>query len=60
MNFDPNFISPIVQAACDVLIDQGFDGKVAMVINGDGTVTLHDYETYVDAVLAARGDEEDK
>ena len=52
---DPREIHPNVQAACDLLIENGFDDhKVAMIINDDGTVTLHDWDTYVDAVLAAR------
>jgi hypothetical protein len=52
--YDPDFIKPNVQAACDCLIENDFDGKVAMRINDDGTITLIDYDTYVDAVLSAR------
>jgi hypothetical protein len=45
--YDPEFIKPNVQAACDHLIANGFDGKVFMRINDDGTITLIDYATYI-------------
>jgi hypothetical protein len=58
--YDKRQILPNVQAACDLLIDNGFEHKVAMRINDDGTITLIDYDTYVDAVLAARGEDDDE
>lgn len=58
--YDPREIPPTVKAACDLLIEEGFEKRVAMIVNDDGTVTLHDWETYVDAVLAARGDEKEE
>lgn len=57
--YDPREIHPNVQAACDLLIENDFDGKVAMVINDDGSITLRDYDTYVEQVLAAREDDDD-
>ena len=57
--YDTREIKPNVQEACDLLIEHDFEYKVAMRINDDGTITLIDYDTYVDAVLAARGDDDD-
>jgi hypothetical protein len=45
--YDPEFIKPNVQAACDLLIANGFDQKVMMRINDDGTITLIDFDAYI-------------
>jgi hypothetical protein len=52
--YDPDFIKPSVQSACDHLIANGFEFKVFMRVNDDGTVTLIDYSTYVDSLLNSR------
>ncbi len=58
--YDPREILPTVQAACDHLIEEGFDETVFMRINDDGTITLIDRETEVNRILAARGDDDDE
>jgi hypothetical protein len=58
--YDPEFIKPNVQAACDLLIDNGFEQKVMMQINDDGTVTLIDFDTYIEQINADLGEDDDE